>query len=78
MKGQRVPKHYMRKRRGRADRREARCCQGVNGPGGALERGTAGEAVQLLGAGGTQSHRYRERPATAGRGSELAFRVRDA
>ena len=48
VKGQRVPKHHMRRRRGRV---EARCCQGVNRPGGAPEMGTAGEAVQLPGAG---------------------------
>ena len=41
VKGQGVPKHHMRKRRGRADRWEARCCQGVNRSGGASERGTA-------------------------------------
>ena len=37
----------MQKRRSRADRWwEARCRQGVNRPGGASERGNAGEAVQ--------------------------------
>ena len=55
VKGQGVPKHHMRKRRGRADRWEARCCQGVNRPDSASERGTVVEAVQLLGAGGTQA-----------------------
>ena len=50
----------MQKRRSRADRWwEARCRQGVNRPGGASERSTAGEAVQLLKAGGTQNLRSR-------------------
>ena len=50
----------MQKRRSRADRWwEARCRQGVNRPGGASERGNAGEAVQLLKAGGTQNPRSR-------------------
>ena len=44
----------------------ARCRQGVNRLGGTSERGTAGEAVQLLGAGATQSRRYREGPLRTG------------
>ena len=55
-----VQRHHMQKRRSRADRWwEARCRQGVNRPGGASERSTAGEAVQLLKAGGTQNLRSR-------------------
>ena len=55
-----VRRHHMQKRRSRADRWwEARCRQGVNRPGGASERSTAGEAVQLLKAGGTQNLRSR-------------------
>ena len=50
----------MQKRRSRADRWwEARRRQGVNRPGGASERGNAGEAVQRLKAGGTQNLRSR-------------------
>ena len=56
----------------------ARCCPGRDRPGGASVKSTAGEAVQLLGAGAGNATGTASALAMAGSDSELAFRVRVA